>query len=111
VRDVLERHGAALAWADRRGRPVTPLWRTAGWGYLRLHEGRAEPRPRYGRAALASWLDRLSAAYALDREPAYVYFNNDPSGAAIQDAAALAGQAAQRGLPVSRHPDPALLAW
>ena len=47
---TLERHGAALCWADRRGRPVTPLWRTADFGYLRLHEGRAEPRPRYGRA-------------------------------------------------------------
>jgi uncharacterized protein YecE (DUF72 family) len=111
VRDVLERHGAALAWADRRGRPVTPLWRTAGWGYLRLHEGRAEPRPRYGRAALASWLDRLSGAYALDREPVYVYFNNDASGAAIRDASALGARAARRGLPVTRHPEPTSLAW
>src|SRR5690606_40647163 len=30
VRAVLERRGAALCWADRDGRPVTPLWRTAG---------------------------------------------------------------------------------
>ncbi|GIH12958.1 DUF72 domain-containing protein [Rugosimonospora africana] len=110
VRTVLERHGAALAWADRRG-PVTPLWRTADWGYLRLHEGRAQPRPRYGRAALASWLDRLAAAYALDREPVYVYFNNDPGGAAIRDAAALAARAERRGLSITRHPAPASLAW
>lgn len=111
VRAVLERHGAALAWADRRGRPVTPLWRTADWGYLRLHEGRARPRPRYGRAALASWLDRLAAAYALDRESVYVYFNNDPGGAAIRDAAALAAQAERRGLSITRHPAPASLTW
>ena len=49
---MLETHNAALCWADRRGRPVTPLWRTADWGYLRLHEGRAKPWPRYGRTAL-----------------------------------------------------------
>ena len=45
VREVLTRHGAALCWADRLGRPVTPLWRTAGFGYLRMHEGRAKPWP------------------------------------------------------------------
>ncbi|GAA3029052.1 hypothetical protein GCM10020000_02030 [Streptomyces olivoverticillatus] len=32
VRAVLERHGAALCWADHGSRPVTPLWRTADWG-------------------------------------------------------------------------------
>src|SRR5258706_4914532 len=46
VRQILEAHNAALCWADRLGRPLTPLWRTADWGYLRLHEGRANPRPR-----------------------------------------------------------------
>src|SRR6516164_7218639 len=39
IRLLLERHGAALCWADRLGRPITPLWRTADWGYLRFHEG------------------------------------------------------------------------
>jgi uncharacterized protein YecE (DUF72 family) len=104
VRSVLERRGAALVWADRLGRPVTPLWRTTGWGYVRLHEGRATPRPGYGRAALASWLDRITGAFAPAREPVYVYFNNDPGGAAIRDATALAAAAARRGLPVSRYP-------
>ena len=47
-------HGARRCrWADRLGRPTTPLWRTADWGYLRFHEGRATPRPRYGRARCA----------------------------------------------------------
>ncbi|GAB3978254.1 DUF72 domain-containing protein [Plantactinospora veratri] len=103
TRQVLERHGAALCWADRGGRPVTPLWRTADFGYLRLHEGRAEPRPRYGRTALGSWLDRIGAAFPGD-EPVFVYFNNDPGGAAIVDAAALAAIARRRGVPVSRTP-------
>ncbi|TDC28880.1 DUF72 domain-containing protein [Micromonospora sp. 15K316] len=100
TRRVLERHRAALVWADRLGRPVTPLWRTADFGYLRLHEGRAHPHPRYGRAALTSWVRRLADAF--DEAPAYVYFNNDPGGAAIADAVAFAALCRRDGLPVSR---------
>ncbi|HEY6593820.1 MAG TPA: DUF72 domain-containing protein [Asanoa sp.] len=103
TRAVLDRHGAALCWADRRSRPITPLWRTADWGYLRFHEGRAKPWPRYGRAALGSWVDRLRAAYGADCD-AYVYFNNDPGGAAIVDASGFARVARHRGLPVTRTP-------
>ncbi|KWW97954.1 DUF72 domain-containing protein [Carbonactinospora thermoautotrophica] len=84
VRAVLERHGAALCWADRDSRPVTPLWRTADWGYLRLHHGLAAPWPRYGRRALASWIRRLREAFG-DGD-CYAYFNNDAGGAAVEDA-------------------------
>ncbi len=105
IRSVLERRTAALCWADRRGRRVTPLWRTTDWGYLRLHEGRANPRPRYGRAALSTWLDRVASAFpAREETPVYVYFNNDPGGAAIRDAAALGAAAEHRAMPVTRHP-------
>lgn len=96
-RKLLERHGAALAWADRKGRPVTPLWTTADFGYLRMHEGRASPWPRYGRLALATWLDRLAAC-----SRAYVYFNNDPSGAAVADADAMIAMARRLNLPAAR---------
>ncbi|HET8682599.1 MAG TPA: DUF72 domain-containing protein, partial [Micromonosporaceae bacterium] len=104
TRAVLERRGAALCWADRRGRPVTPLWRTAGFGYLRMHEGRANSWPRYGRTALRSWLDRIVEAYG-DGPPVYVYFNNDPGCAAVADAVAFAALARGRGLAVTRTPD------
>lgn len=103
VRAVLERHRAALCWADRAGRPVTPGWRTADFGYLRLHEGAATPRPRYGRASLTSWVRRIEAAFGVD-EPVYTYFNNDPRGAALTDAAAFATLCRQSGQPVSRTP-------
>jgi uncharacterized protein YecE (DUF72 family) len=83
-RDLLEKRKAALCWADRLGRPVTPLWVTAGFGYLRLHEGRAHPKPRYGRQALQTWVTRLHGV----RE-GFVFFNNDPGGAAIADADAM----------------------
>src|SRR6266508_1788849 len=69
------------AWADRGSRPVTPLWQTTSWGYLRLHEGGATPWPSYGRTALESWADRLGAF-----DDAYAYFNNDQHGAAPRDA-------------------------
>ena len=49
MREVLTARDAALVWADRLGKPMGPLWRTASWGYLRLHEGRAHPWPFYGK--------------------------------------------------------------
>ena len=98
---VLARHGAALCWADRGGRPVTPLWRTAGWGYLRFHEGAAQPWPRYGEQALASWVDRLTEGWP-DAADVLVYFNNDPGGAALYDAAAFAALARRAGRTVTR---------
>jgi uncharacterized protein YecE (DUF72 family) len=104
VRRLLERHGAALTWADRLGRPVTPLWRTTDWGYVRFHEGRAQPWPRYGRAALASWIDRIAAAFD-DGADVHVYFNNDPGGAAVSDAATLGRIAARAGRTVTRTPN------
>ncbi|SCL28432.1 Uncharacterized conserved protein YecE, DUF72 family [Micromonospora rhizosphaerae] len=103
TRRVLERRRAALVWADRLSRPVTPLWRTTDFGYLRLHEGRARPWPRYGRGALASWVRRLGQTFD-DAEPTYVYFNNDPGGGAIVDAVAFAALAARAGRRVSRVP-------
>ncbi len=103
VRRTLTHHDAALCWADQLGRPVTPLWRTAGWGYLRLHQGTAHPWPRYGRRALSSWLDRLAAAWPGDA-PVYVYFNNDQGGAAVADSVVFAELARRAGQEVSRTP-------
>jgi uncharacterized protein YecE (DUF72 family) len=96
TRHVLAAHNAALCWADRRGRPLTPLWRTADWGYLRFHEGAARPWPRYGRQALASWAGRVHAAWPASAD-VFAYFNNDQGGAAVRDAAAftsISGRAA-----------------
>jgi uncharacterized protein YecE (DUF72 family) len=110
VRDVLVRRRAALSWADRRGRPVTPLWATAGWGYLRLHEGTVRPAPSYGRTALATWLDRIAEAWPVrgasaagrhDDPDVFVFFNNDPGGAAVRNARTLCRMARNRGLAVA----------
>ncbi len=101
IREVLTRHDAALCWADRLGRPASPLWRTADWGYLRLHEGAAQPWPRYGERALSSWVQRIAATWPDDAD-VFAFFNNDPGGAAVHDAAAFASLARQAGRRVTR---------
>jgi uncharacterized protein YecE (DUF72 family) len=105
VRQVLIRHDAALCWADRLGRPITPLWRTASWGYLRFHEGTAQPRPRYGREALQSWVRRLTETWPDDAD-VFVYFNNDHGGAAVINSAQFADLARRAGRSVTRTPPP-----
>ena len=80
-REVLRRLDAAFVLADRRSRPITPLWFPATWTYVRMHQGRAAPRPCYGRTALRSWVDRIAGA-----NDGYVYFNNDHRACAIANA-------------------------
>jgi uncharacterized protein YecE (DUF72 family) len=89
IREVLTARSAALCWADRAGHPVTPLWRTAGWGYLRFHEGTGSPWPRYTDHALRDWAARVAGTWEA-ADPVYAYFNNDQAGAAVLDATAFA---------------------
>ena len=103
LRALLERRGAALALADRLSRPVTPLWRTADWGYLRLHEGRGPRRPCYGRAALRSWAQRLVELWPAGAD-VFVYFNNDPRGCAVHDARLFAAEVGAAGGVPTRVP-------
>ena len=101
---LLERHDAALCWADRPGWRPDPV-RTATWGYLRLHEGRATPRPCYGRDALAAWAGRIADRFG-PGDDVFVYTNNDPEGCAVRDARLLAGPVARAGLRPTRVPRP-----
>jgi uncharacterized protein YecE (DUF72 family) len=103
VRQILAAHDAALCWADRLGRPVAPLWVTAGWGYLRFHEGPAEPWPCYHERDLRSWAERVHHAWPAAAD-VYAYFNNDPGGAAVVNSATFAVLAGDRGLTVTRTP-------
>ncbi|MEG3629218.1 DUF72 domain-containing protein [Streptomyces poriticola] len=103
VREVLRSRGAALCWADVLARPVTPLWRTADWGYVRFHEGRAADWPRYGRRSLETWVDRIATTWD-DGHDVYAYFNNDPNAAAVYDVEVFARAARRAGLTVTRTP-------
>jgi len=104
VMRVLERHDAALCMADRPGWRPEPI-RTAGWGYLRLHEGRASPRPCYGRRALEGWAARLAGRFD-PRDDLFVYLNNDTAGCAPRDARVLARRLERAGLQPTRVPGP-----
>jgi uncharacterized protein YecE (DUF72 family) len=108
TREVLAAHDAALCWADRKAEPVTPLWRTADWGYIRFHEGVAYPWPAYGRAELRRQLGRLRETWPDDDAQVYAYFNNDQVGAAITDAEALMTLAREKGYAVAEPSAPIL---
>jgi uncharacterized protein YecE (DUF72 family) len=99
----LEGHNAALCWADRAG-AITPLWRTADWGYLRCHEGAHDPWPFYTKAELDGWAARVTETFTTAKQDVFVYFNNDPGCAAIDNAITFAECVAARGQPVSRVP-------
>jgi uncharacterized protein YecE (DUF72 family) len=101
VWDVLRDHGAALVLADRRSHR-SPVVRTADWTYVRFHEGRAHPWPRYGEAALHSWVDDLGG---LGAGEAWAFFNNDPGGWAVENARTFGRYAERAGLAVTRFPD------
>jgi uncharacterized protein YecE (DUF72 family) len=99
VYQVLHEHGAALVWWDRRG-SRGPLVRTAEWLYLRLHEGRAQHSPAYGRRALTTWCERIAESFG-DQASGFVFFNNDHAAAAPRNAIELRHLAAGVGLEVS----------
>lgn len=102
-RRLLVEHGAALCLADRRGL-VTPMWRTAGWTYVRFHGGRASPRPCYGSRALEAWASRLAELAAPD-DDSYAFFNNDHQGCALRDATVFARLLRTKGVQVRDLPD------
>ena len=95
VADRLRAAGGAWVLADRPNARV-PLTVTADWSYVRFHQG-AEGSPWYPRAKLARWADRLAQ---LQVDTVYVYFNNDPDGAAFANAETFAVLLADRGVLV-----------
>jgi uncharacterized protein YecE (DUF72 family) len=104
VRKLLEDHGVALVLADSPERRQ-PCWRTADWGFVRFHEGRATPPPCYGERALATWMDRIADLWGPEAD-VYAFFNNDPRACAVRDAVTFAELAGRAGLHPTRVPHP-----
>lgn len=102
LRDLLIEHGVALCLADRRG-PLTPIWQTADWTYLRFHGGRATPGSCYGERALSAWATRVRDALGPNPD-GYAYFNNDRHGCALRDAATFGRRLIDGGVGVSQVP-------
>jgi uncharacterized protein YecE (DUF72 family) len=83
---VLERHGAALCIHDLLEHH--PWIRTTDWTYVRFHGPNALHQKyvgRYGGRRLWRPAERI-AQWADEGVDAYVYFNNDFHGAAVEDA-------------------------
>jgi uncharacterized protein YecE (DUF72 family) len=78
--------------------------RTADWGFVRFHEGRASPHPCYGERALETWVEKLAELFGAGRD-VYAYFNNDGRACAIRDAIVFAGLAEKAGLKPTRVPE------
>ena len=78
---ALDAAGAAWVLADRPGARVRPHV-TGGWSYLRFHRG-TEDGFDYPREKLRRWAEKIAS---LPAGEVYVYFNNDPGGAAVRDA-------------------------
>lgn len=81
---LLDDAGCALVLGDRPGWRIPEIV-TGGWSYVRFHRGRADDFG-YTRRKLRRWADRIGE---LDARRAYVFFNNDPGGAAVRDARTL----------------------
>lgn len=96
IRALLDEHGAALVLADRPGRRV-PMIVTGGRSYIRFHQGQ-RLSPHYRREKLRRWADRIAA---LPAREVYIYFNNDPDGAAVRDADTMRTLLAQRGCAIA----------
>jgi uncharacterized protein YecE (DUF72 family) len=78
---ALDSAGAAWVIAHRpHARP--PLEVTGGWSYVRFHRGTLLG-PAYPSPTLRRWSKKLSNLAA---RQVFVYFNNDPGGAAVRDA-------------------------
>jgi uncharacterized protein YecE (DUF72 family) len=102
LRALLEDRGAALCLADSPRRR-TPVWRTAGWGFVRFHEGQGTPRPCYGERPLATWAERIAALWDAEAD-VFCYFNNDARACAVRDAVRFAELARAAGLRPTRVP-------
>ncbi|MBY8862414.1 DUF72 domain-containing protein [Nocardia sp. CA2R105] len=81
------------------------ILRTADWGYLCFHESTGTLWPCYEENVLADRVHRLGDIWDVDRD-IYVYFNNDPDGAAIHNAIRFAAVVRSAGWPVTRTPAP-----
>jgi len=103
LRELLTEYGVALCLADRRG-PLMPAWRTADWGYLRFHAGRARPASCYTEPALAAWAASTRELYG-STSTVFAYFNNDHSGCALRDAAVYGRRLLDESIEVAQQPD------
>lgn len=88
VYERLRRHRAAMCIYDLAGYQ-SPIELTADWVYVRLHGPGGKYQGRYGVRALQQWAARIEK-WSTQLKAIYVYFDNDDSAYAPQNALQLA---------------------
>jgi uncharacterized protein YecE (DUF72 family) len=99
VLSLLDDAGAAWVLADSPGARV-PMHVTGGWSYIRFHRGARGGFP-YTAEKLRRWAHTIAS---LDADEVFVYFNNDPGGAAVRDAERLQRLLSRPGTRRPRRP-------
>lgn len=84
VTRILRAHGAAYCIFDLAGHQ-SPLTVTADFAYVRLHGPGGKYQGAYSDAALQCWAGRISE-WKKHRKHVFIYFDNDDSGYAPQNA-------------------------
>ncbi len=87
VRDMLSGRGVAFCIFEF-GDLISPRWVTADFVYVRLHGPNGPYLGSYSRKVLEEWAG-LIVSWEKQGKDVFFYFNNDESGFAAQDAAAL----------------------
>ena len=103
VKALLTERNAAFVLADRGSQPITPLWRTADWAYVRWHQGTEPPWPCYSTEDMREWVARIAGLWG-PADDVYAYFNNDPAGCALRDAIVFAEEGEKAGFETTRVP-------
>jgi len=84
---ILRRHNAAFCIFEIAGFQ-SALELTANWTYVRLHGPGGAYEGSYPDATLHQWADRIRA-WQHDLRAVHIYFDNDQSGYAVQNALSL----------------------
>ncbi len=103
VKALLTERKASFVLADRGSQPITPLWRTADWAYVRWHQGTEPPWPCYSTQDMRDWVKRIADLWG-PGDDVYAYFNNDPAGCALRDAIVFAEEGEKAGFEATRVP-------
>jgi uncharacterized protein YecE (DUF72 family) len=82
VLELLRWHKVALAIGDHPERPWQPWVTTTDWSFVRFHYGARGRRGNYSETELREFAPRVQGLGT----DAYVYFNNDWEGFAVQNA-------------------------
>jgi uncharacterized protein YecE (DUF72 family) len=90
VYEVLRKHNAAFCIYELAGYQ-SPMEITASWTYVRLHgPTQHKYQGSYSDAQLEGWAERIES-WKRTMEAIYVYFDNDDSAYAVNNALTLKG--------------------